>query len=720
MIENIASLEYALLEQYQWSVQDIQDVVYAIYTASSDDTAITLGMVDFLQTFLMSTGPQQDLREEKEGESQDGVSAAAVEETPSSESTATTNYVTKDMLLACVLHFAECFLARKQGAQDLVRSILLGRRPRPVVTTIPDELFLESASEEAPDGPIEEQQPDVRVSSLQEVMEDSEGVKTSIEATAEDGKGGAAADEAEISFPHLEEDDDDDSVLRIARGAAELKRAEILVHAVYGDANSPSSTLTEEEASKIRGLLLTSVTNDWRSLLVRCVACLFRLEGILSSLPSKGDVERTPEVVRTAREGLRIYATLAEQLGMHRLKAMIEDKAFRILYRRQYKAVTALYGSHPGGSSFLSSGEQLQAVSAYLRARVAQTLREDEALMSQVEDVKVVARVKEPFSLWRKLLKKKLSKGRRTPRAIREAPVSTSHTDGDAVVSPTSSSLTESSDYLSVTDIPDAVALRVILRARKWSIDEPDEMTRNRDRLLCYYVQELLRSKWPAIDPKRMKDYIQFPKSNGYQSLHYTSSITRTGVEFPFEVQVRSEEMHHIAEHGVASHWGYKLGSKSAPTLIASTMAGANKDKANTTLLLPPSSVLEEEGTDAPLLVRSKDSSRHSPFSRAESLEPAGDAYLDALATARHTMANQLVYVFLAGTSSVESNKGKLIALPADSRVRDGLAVLTCDETDDAVEEVWLNGKIASLDDVVENGDVVLVSLRVACIDLQH
>ena len=105
--------------------------------------------------------------------------------------------------------------------------------------------------------------------------------------------------------------------------------------------------------------------------------------------------------------------------------------------------------------------------------------------------------------------------------------------------------------------------------AASGTLKNPMKNTRARERLLCYYVREKLRSKWPAIGANRIKDYIHYPKPNGYQSLHYTSALSQAGFEFPFEVQIRSQEMHLIAEHGVASHWGYKLGNASAPTTLS-------------------------------------------------------------------------------------------------------------------------------------------------------
>ncbi len=245
---------------------------------------------------------------------------------------------------------------------------------------------------------------------------------------------------------------------------------------------------------------------------------------------------------------------------------------------------------------------ELEAALDKIKATIALKLTENE-----VPFVEIQGRVKRLYSLWKKLKKQKIM----------------------------------------IEQVYDLIAARVI--------------TAN-DRKYCYLTMSVIHDIWTPV-PERFKDWIAIPRDNLYQSLH-TSVIGDGGQAF--EVQIRTEEMHHIAEEGVAAHWKYKesdLGKKAEDDALDTLRKTVEK------LLLP----------------------------LVETTEQHEDSE-DFIETLKLDLYPKDVYTF--------TPMGKVIQLPRGATPID-FAYAIHSKVGDTCTGAKINGRIVPLRSELQNGDVV-------------
>ncbi len=210
----------------------------------------------------------------------------------------------------------------------------------------------------------------------------------------------------------------------------------------------------------------------------------------------------------------------------------------------------------------------------------------------------------------------------------------------------------------------------------------------------CYQALGIVHSLWRPL-PGKIKDYIAFPKPNGYQSLHTTVITGTVGV---LEIQIRTEAMHREAQYGIASHLAYKhLGSAKIDReqtrqnrvwyqfLLPSVLRGKSDDEMQ--------SVIQSSFTSAPEWLRdigetySKDA-------------PADERFVEGL---KSDFFSHRVFVF--------TPHGDVIDLPIDSSPVD-FAYAVHSDIGDHIAAAKVNGKFVSLGTPLKNGDIVLIETK--------
>ena len=172
----------------------------------------------------------------------------------------------------------------------------------------------------------------------------------------------------------------------------------------------------------------------------------------------------------------------------------------------------------------------------------------------------------------------------------------------------------------------------------------------------CYAALGLVHNRWKPI-PGRFKDYIAMPKPNMYQSIH-TTVLGDNGE--PFEIQIRTYEMHRVAEYGIAAHWKYKEGK----------MSGDSDDSEKKLAWLRQALEWQKEADDS----------------------------VEFLETVKVDLFNNQVFVFTPG--------GDVMELPAESTPLDFAFKI---HTDVGIRCVGakVNGKMVTIDHTLQNGDIV-------------
>lgn len=238
-----------------------------------------------------------------------------------------------------------------------------------------------------------------------------------------------------------------------------------------------------------------------------------------------------------------------------------------------------------------------------------------------------------------------------------------------------------------ITLIHDIAALRVLVN----NVDD------------CYVALGVIHSLWKPL-PGEFKDYISFPKPNGYQSIHTTVLTADAGI---VEMQIRTEEMHKEAQHGIASHMSYKQLKLRAQTLNDSGQKQAYERLSFAWMRSLVPTLLN---------MRKRDQSAEVPEetkSRSKNAKPS-PRWLEELASAHAPDSGSEEFVqglredFFSHRVFVFTPRGDVVDLPHSSTPID-FAYAIHSELGNHMNGAKVNGKMVSFDTQLHNGDVVEV-----------
>src|SRR5579862_8478647 len=267
------------------------------------------------------------------------------------------------------------------------------------------------------------------------------------------------------------------------------------------------SSPEEQQAENFRKMVLAMV-DDIRVVLLMLADRLHNMR-TLSFLSAE-------KRARIARETLDIYAPIAHRLGMGKVRSELEDLAFQHL-----------------------DPEAFEEVKKAVESQILQFAADLEDLAFQHLDPEAFEEVKKAVESRRKVSEEFLTEVRSQVEAkMKEHSVPARIEGRIKRLYSIRQKLTR--QHITIDQVYDLLAIRIITDSVK----------------NCYAALGVIHNTWRPV-PGRIKDFIAIPRPNLYQSLH-TSVIGPHGQ--PFEVQIRTEEMHKIAEEGIAAHWKYKGG----------------------------------------------------------------------------------------------------------------------------------------------------------------
>jgi len=193
----------------------------------------------------------------------------------------------------------------------------------------------------------------------------------------------------------------------------------------------------------------------------------------------------------------------------------------------------------------------------------------------------------------------------------------------------------------------------------------------------CYRALGVIHGKWRPL-PHRIKDYIAFPKPNGYQALHTTVFIGDGNI---VEVQIKTHEMYRFSEYGIASHLEYK-DKNQGRNILAWVYSLLPRSKAT-------NGVNHSNGKDVPKWI--------SELATYEAATKHQQRFNERL---KSDFFNHRIFVF--------SPKGDVVDLPIDSTPID-FAYSIHTDIGDHMTGSKVNGKLVSLDTTLRNGDIVFI-----------